>query len=93
MQVKKIKPCTMRRNIKVGERVPNQVHFRFDRGGGSTNMASWYMDMLFKKELAKLQKKEYVFSEICRNNNEKKAFYAAIKFNLLKMGYKVKFIK
>jgi hypothetical protein len=86
------KKCTVKRTIKVGEKIPNEISFHYDGGGGWTNLGSWYIDMLFKHELAKLQTEQYEFSEICRNENEAKAFYSALDINFKKMNFIVEFI-
>ncbi len=80
-QLYKMKDCTIRPKIEVGQKIPDEIRFSYDGGGGWTNMASNWMDMLFKKHLKALQEEEYVFSEICRNENEKKALELAIKEN------------
>ncbi len=81
--------CTIRPRIVVGQKIPNEISFWFKGGGGSTNMGSYIMDHRFRKHLKTLQDEEYEFSEICRNENEKKAFELAIAENCESMGYKV----
>ncbi len=81
-----------RKEIKIGEIVPGSVTIWCDGGTSiGMNLGSGWFDMLFKRELAKLQKEEYEFSDICRNENELQAFYAAIKFNTKEHGYDVDF--
>jgi len=84
--------ATCRKEIKVGCKVPNEVLVYLDSGSMSMNLGSWYFNELFKNKLSKFQSEPYEFSEICRNENELKAFYAAIKENCLDKGYNVEFI-
>jgi hypothetical protein len=76
--------------IKVGEKVPSEANIAFDGGSMAMNLGSWYFDMLMQDQLAKLQSEKYEFSEICRNENERKAFYLAIQENAKESGYEVK---
>lgn len=76
---------TCRKEIHVGEKIPNEVIIWCEKGSSiAMNLGSWYFDSLFQRELKKIQEEKYEFSEICRNENEQKAFYAAIAVNLLK---------
>jgi len=84
-----LKNCTVRPLIIIGSTIPNEIQFSYDGGGGFTNMGSYRIDSLFRKHLKTMQDEEYIFSEICRNKNEKKAFEMAIKENLESIGYKL----
>lgn len=86
---KELENCTVRPLIVIGEIVPNEITISYDGGGGFTNMGSYRMDNLFKKYLKSFQQEEYEFSEVCRNENEKKSFEMAIKENLESIGYKI----
>ena len=81
--------CTIRPRIIVGQKVPNEVSFNYKGGCGFTNMGSFIMDIRFKQHLKTLQDEEYEFSEICRNENEKKAFELAIAENCKGLGLNV----
>ena len=89
MEEEKLKDCTISPSIKVGHKIPDEIAFRYDGGSGWTNMGSWIMDHRFKKFLKQFQEDEYIFSDICRNENEKKAFELAIEENCLDIGYRV----
>ena len=85
------KECTVKKVIKVGRIIPNEITFYHKKGSGWLNMSSFWMTHLFKKELRKLQDHKYEFSSICRNRKEKKALYNAITYDLNELGYKVKY--
>lgn len=87
-----LKKCTAKRVIKIGEIIPSEIAFWYDGGSGWINLASHWIDQLFKQELAKCQKEEYKFSEVCRNENELKAFYSALEINFKKLGFNVEYI-
>lgn len=84
-----LKDCIIRPRIIVGQKVPNEVSFSFDGGGGWTNMGSFIMDIRFKKHLKTFQAEDYEFSEICRNEYEQKAFELAIAENCQSIGLNV----
>jgi len=90
---KKMTNTTVKKIIKVGEVIPNQVMHVFDGGTGWLNLYSNKFNRTFNEELAKLQDEKYVYNEVCQSKNEEKAFYAAIKSNLLELGYNVTFVK
>lgn len=84
-----LRDCIIRPQIIVGQKVPNEISFSYNGGGGWTNMGSFIMDIRFRKHLKTIQSEEYEFSEICRNENEKKAFELAIAENCQSIGLNV----
>jgi len=76
--IKGLKDCTVWPEIKVGEVIPNSINFDYDGGCGWMNLGSNWLVFLFEKHLKTLQDAPYEFSEICRSENEKKAFELAI---------------
>lgn len=87
-----LKPVKVKRTIKIGEKIPNEISFYQTGCSGAFNLGSWFFQKLFEKELSKLQNEEYIFSEICRNENEEKSFYYAIEANFLRNGYLIEWI-
>lgn len=84
-----LKECTIRPKIVVGQKIPDEIQFSFEGGGGWTNMASFRMDYLFKKNLKESFGVDYEFSDICRDENEKKALEMSISENCKSLGLNV----
>ena len=84
-----LKDCTIRPLMVIGQKVPNEISFSYNGGCGWINMSSFRIDSLFKIHFKNLYGIEYEFSEICRNENEKKAFELSIEENCQSLGLKV----
>lgn len=75
--------------IEIGKKVPTW----FNAENWSINLGGWYFQALFEKELSTIQKEKYIFSEICRDENELNAFRLAIEKYAKENDYKIKWIK